>query len=322
MAFSSALQQQHLYYREDKGTPVSATELRFERGAIRTQRAREKRYKPSGRPGQRRQRRASVVILTLLVFIGLFPYLYMLETSLKSNQQFNSSYWAPSFPFHFGNYSQAWTDVAPYLLSSLIVAACTMAGCCTLGSVTGYVLARFHFPGRQVFFGLIAVLLLVPGVATIIPLFIFMRDLNLLNTYPDLIIPQLASQTVLAVVLIKGYIKQVPQSLFDAAAVDGASATTIYRYVVLPLARPVIGTVALMSVISVWSEYFWPELTVTTNSLRTVPVGLQFFQGELTTSYGPLFAGYLIASVPLLLLFVFLSKYFLAGLQGGLVAEK
>jgi multiple sugar transport system permease protein len=223
---------------------------------------------------------------------------------------------------HFSNYAAAWGDVAPYILTSLIVAAATMFGCIALGSVTAFALSRYEFPGRKLFFGLIAVLLMVPNIASIIPLFILVRDLGLLNTYPDLIIPQLTSQTIFAVVVMKTYVDQLPEELFDAAKMDGASATRTYWSIMMPLAKPIIGTVALFSVISVWSDYFWPELTIVTNSLRTVPVGVQFFQGEVTTSYGPLFAGYLIASVPLLLLFIFLSRNFLAGIQGGLVAER
>jgi ABC-type glycerol-3-phosphate transport system permease component len=261
-------------------------------------------------------------ILSCLAFVGLFPYLYMLETSLKSNSQFNSNEATPTWPFHFGNFVTAWGDVAPYLVASLIVAAAAMVGCIALGSVTGYVLARYHFPGRNLFFGLIALLLMVPNIASLIPLFVLMRNLGLLNSYPDLIIPQLTAQTVFAVVLMKTYIEQLPDELFDAAHVDGASAARTYWSIMLPLARPIIGTVALFGVISVWSDYFWPELTIVTNSLRTVPVGVQFFQGELTTAYGPLFAGYLIASVPLLILFVVLAKNFLAGIQGGLAVDR
>jgi ABC-type glycerol-3-phosphate transport system permease component len=304
---------------------MALTELNMDRSANRSLSGRRDQTKTAKVRTPKRTRRADRIaasILTVFVVVGLFPYLYMVETSLKSNRQFNNSYWAPSFPLHFGNYGSAWTNVSPYILTSLIVAAATMAGCVLLGSVTAFVLARFEFPGRRVFFGFIAVLLMVPSIATIIPLFTFMESLHLLNSYLDLIIPQVAGQTVLAVVLMKTFIEQIPQSLFDAAAVDGASSGRMYWNIMLPLARPIIGTVALLSVIAVWSEYFWPELTITTNSLRTVPVGLQFFQGELTTSYGPLFAGYLIASAPLLILFIFLSKYFLAGLQGGLVAEK
>jgi ABC-type glycerol-3-phosphate transport system permease component len=184
------------------------------------------------------------------------------------------------------------------------------------------VLARYRFPGRSFFFGLIALLLMVPNIASLIPLFVLMRDLRLLNSYPDLIIPQLTTQTVFSVVLMKTYIEHLPEELFDAAQIDGASPARTYWSITLPLARPIIGTVALFSVISVWSDYFWPELTIVTNSLRTVPVGVQFFQGELTTSYGPLFAGYLIASAPLLILFVALARNFLAGIQGGLAVDR
>ncbi len=264
----------------------------------------------------------AAAILLCLGFVGIFPYLFMLETSVKSNSQFNGNEATPTWPFHFGNFATAWGDVAPYLLSSLIVAASTMVGCIALGSITGFVLSRYRFPGRNLCFGLIAMLLLVPNIASLIPLFVLMRNLGLLNSYPDLIIPQLTAQTVFAVVLMKTYIDQLPNELFDAAHIDGASAARTYWSITLPLAKPIIATVALFSVISVWSDYFWPELTIVTNSLRTVPVGVQFFQGELTTSYGPLFAGYLIASVPLLILFVAFSKNFLAGIQGGLAVDR
>jgi ABC-type glycerol-3-phosphate transport system permease component len=265
---------------------------------------------------------AAAAVLSCLAFVGLFPYLYMLETAFKSNSQFNRNEATPTLPFHFGNFATAWREVAPYLLSSIIVAACAMFGCILLGSVSGFVLARYHFPGRNVLFGLIALLLLVPNLASLIPLFVLMRDLGLLNSYPDLIIPQLTTQTVFSVVLMKTYIEQLPEELFDAADIDGATPARTYWSVTLPLARPIIATVALFSVISVWSDYFWPELTIVKNSLRTVPVGAQFFQGQLTTSYGPLFAGYLIASVPLLILFLALTKNFLAGIQGGLAVDR
>ena len=261
-------------------------------------------------------------ILACLAFVGLFPYLYMLETAVKSNSQFINNEATPTWPLHLGNFVTAWGDVAPYLISSLVVAACTMFGCILLGSLSGFVLARYRFPGRNILFGLIALLLTVPNIASLIPLFVLMRDLKLLNTYPDLIIPQLTTQTIFSVVLMKTYIEGLPKELFDAAQVDGASGARVYWSIILPLAKPIIGTVALFSVISVWSDYFWPELTIVTNSLRTVPVGVQFFQGELTTSYGPLFAGYLIASAPLLILFVALARNFLAGIQGGLAMER
>ena len=160
----------------------------------------------------------------------------MLETAFKSNSQFNGNETTPTLPLHFGNFATAWREVAPYLLSSVIVAACAMFGCILLGSVSGFVLARYRFPGRNLFFGLIAVLLMVPNTASLIPLFVLMRDLHLLNTYPDLIIPQLTTQTVFSVVLMKTYIEHLPEELFEAAHVDGASPARAYWSITLPLA--------------------------------------------------------------------------------------
>lgn len=276
---------------------------------------------PSRRRGGRRQRRVNRVVsavLVVLVLIGLFPYLFMLFTSFKNNQQFNVSYWAPTVPLHLGNYTTAWNQIKPYFLTSVIVAAAATAGSVILATTTSFVLARYRFPGRNLLFGLIAVLMMVPGIASLIPLFVLVRNLHLLNTRLVLILPALAGGVILATVLIKTFIEGLPHELFEAAEMDGASGPRMFFSIMLPLSRPIIGTVALVNVIGVWSEYFWPELTVTTNSLRTIPVGLQFFQGQNATDWGPMFAGFVLASLPLLFLFTFLSKYFLSGLQGGI----
>jgi ABC-type glycerol-3-phosphate transport system permease component len=159
---------------------------------------------------------------------------------------------------------------------------------------------------------------MVPSIASLIPLFLMMRDFHLLNTFAVLILPQIATGAVLGTVLMKTYIEGIPQTIFDAAQIDGAGPVRLFRSVMLPLSLPVIGTVSLVTVQGVWNDFFWPLLTVSDNSLRTVSVGLLFFQGQTATDFGPMFAGYLLASVPLLILFVFFSRYFLAGVQGGL----
>jgi len=274
-----------------------------------------------GRNRRNRRNRVNLVVGALLsgcVLVALFPYLFMVLTSFKTNGQFYRSYWAPTFPLHLGNYLTAWNEIEPYFVTSVTVAAAATLGAVVLATMASFVLARYRFYGRNLFFGLIAGLMMVPGIASLIPLFVLMKNLHLLNTLPVLILPALSGGVILAVILIKTFIQQLPQELFEAAQMDGASGPRIFRSIMLPLARPIIGTVALMNVIGVWSEYFWPELTVTTNSLRTIPVGLQFFQGQNSTDYGPMFAGFVLASLPLLVLFIFLSKYFLAGLQGGI----
>jgi ABC-type glycerol-3-phosphate transport system permease component len=256
--------------------------------------------------------------LSVIVFVGLFPFLFMLVTSFKTNQQYYESWWLPTLPLHVENYARAWAQVEPYFVTSLIVASVSIVGSIGLCSVAAFVFARYRFLGRNLLFGLVAALLMVPGIASLIPTFVLMRDLGLLNTRIVLAIPHVVGGAVLGTLLMKTFVEQLPQELFDAARVDGAGGPRMFASITLPLSLPVIGTIALVTVIGVWNDFFWPLLTVTDNELRTVSAGLQFFQTQNATEYGPLFAGYAIASVPLLLLFVFLSKYFLAGLQGGL----
>jgi ABC-type glycerol-3-phosphate transport system permease component len=256
-------------------------------------------------------------VLIALVAVSLAPYLFMVVTSLKTNQQFADSFWQISFPLHLENYSVAWNQVSPYLFNTALVAVVSVVLILLVGSISGFVLARYRFGGRKFIFGAVLVLMMVPGLANLIPLFIIMKDLGLLNTYIVLIIPYTAGGVVLGTILIRNLVEGIPQTIFDAARIDGASGARMYRSIMLPLSLPVLGTISLLTVSEVWNDFFWPLLVISDDNLRTVSVGLQFFQGQNVTDYGPLMAGYLIASLPLVLLFVFLSKYFLAGVQGG-----
>lgn len=260
------------------------------------------------------------VLLSILVFVGLFPFLFMFVASFKTNQQFYSSYWAPAWPLHLGNYGRAWRQIQPYFITTVLVALGAIVGTLLLATTAGFVFARYSFPGRKLLFALVAALLMVPSIASLIPLFVLMQDLGLLNTRTVLVLPQITGNVVLGTILIKTFTEGIPQELFDAARVDGADGVRVFRSVMVPLSLPVLGTVTLITVINVWNDFFWPLLTVTQNNKRTISPGLSFFQGQNVTSFGPLFAGYTLASIPLLLLFTFLSKYFLAGIQGGVPA--
>ncbi|MGX5681919.1 carbohydrate ABC transporter permease [Schumannella luteola] len=260
----------------------------------------------------------AIAVLSILALLGLFPYLFMLLTSFKTNEQFYDNFWGISLPLNVDNYLVAWNQVSPYLVTSIVVAAASTLGTIALGATSAYVIARYRFLGRNVVFAFVAVLMMIPNIASIIPLFVLVKDLGMLNTYWVLIVPQIAGGLVLAIILMKTFFEGVPQELFDAAKLDGANGVRLFWSIMLPLSYPIIGTVALMTVISVWNDFFWPLLTISENALRTVPVGLAFFQGQNSTQWGPLFAGYAISSLPVLLLFTFLSKWFLAGLQGGI----
>lgn len=292
---------------------VSEATLLAEQPMTVDERSPVRRRRRKGRAGQA----MAGLVLSGLVFVSLFPFLFMFVTSFKTNKEFYDSYWIPTWPLHWANYATAWRQIQPYFTTTVIVAAISIGGILLLATTAAFVFARYDFFGRKVLFGLIACLLMVPGISSLIPLFILTRDLGILNTRIVLVIPHLAGGTVLATILIKTFVEGIPQELFDAARVDGAGGPRMFGSVMLPISLPVIGTVALVIVIGVWNDFFWPLLTVTDNDLRTISVGLSFFQGQNATQWGPLFAGYTLASIPLLLLFTFLSKYFLAGIQGG-----
>lgn len=280
--------------------------------------------KPLGRPRQTRvkiEQTSLVLILSLMAFLGLFPYIFMVLTSFKNNQQIVDSYWGLPIPIHFENYIAAWDQTKYYFLTTFTVVGATVAAVLLLGLLSGFIFARFSFLGRNFLFTMVGLLLMVPSIAALIPLFVLSKDLKMLNTIWVLIIPSIAGNAVLAVILFKNFIEAIQQELFDAAQVFGASSPQIFRYIVAPLSFPIIGTVSLLTMINVWNDFFWPLLTVTDDKLRTVAIGIQFFQGQNATDYGGLMAGYTLASLPLLVLFTFLSKYFLAGISGGLTAS-
>ncbi|WP_205835078.1 carbohydrate ABC transporter permease [Microbacterium salsuginis] len=270
------------------------------------------------RPRRRRMQIGINLALSAIVFVAFFPYIFMLLTSFKSKEQFAEQYWLPAWPLNLENYAKAFEQVAPYLLMTFLVAAVSVVGILFLSLLSGYVLARFTFPGRQFFFLMVVALLMVPSIAALIPRFVLARDLGMLNTFPVLVIPYIAAGVVLGTILMKTFIEGIPQELFDAARMDGAGQGRLFFSIMLPLSLPVVGTVALINLIAVWNDFFWPLLTITQNSLKTISVGLLFFQGQSGTDFGAMFAGYMLASLPLLILFTFFSKYFLAGIQGGL----
>jgi ABC-type glycerol-3-phosphate transport system permease component len=270
-------------------------------------------------PIRREKRQIGVIaILCVIVLVAFFPYVFMLVASFKSPAQFAEQYWFPSWPLHLENYASAFQQVAPYLLTTFSVAAISVVGIIFLSLLSGYVLARFSFPGRQFFFLMVVALLMIPNIAALIPRFVLARDLGMLNTFPVLVIPYVAGGIVLGTILMKTFIEGIPQELFDAARLDGAGQGRLFFSVMLPLSLPVVGTVALINLIGIWNDFFWPLLTITQSNLKTISVGLLFFQGQSGTNFGALFAGYVLASLPLLILFTLFSKYFLAGIQGGL----
>ena len=265
--------------------------------------------------------------LIVMLLFAFFPFVFMLYTSLKSQDAITHSFWTPptrAEDFEAGrNYRLAWNVVAPYVKNSLLVTVASVTGVLFVAVLAAYAFARFDFPGRQVFFFMIIVLLMVPGVLTLIASFMWVKalfwsdKLNLIDSYWVLILPPIASAQVGAIFLCRGFFASLPKGLFEATKIDGASDLQIIWHIVIPLSKPILGTVAIINIIGMWNSFLWPLLTVGDSRLYTIAIGLRYFQGEYATHYGPMFAGYVIASVPLIALFLMTMRHFIAGLTSG-----
>ena len=256
-------------------------------------------------------------VLVAFGVVTFFPLVLVVITSLKSNTQFYHNFWLPELPFQFGNYTSAFRIIWRYILNSVIYSGSTICLIAAIASVTGYVFARFRFPFKTPLFLGFITLIMVPGVLTLAPRFVLVRDLGMVNTPFALISVWVSGGLVLSTWLMRSYFEGLPQELFDAAYVDGAAEWQVFVYVSIPLARPMIATVAMTTLISSWNDLIWPLVTITDKSQMPLAQGLMQFSSDFETDWGTLFAGYVISSVPLLCVFAVAMRQFISGLTSG-----
>jgi multiple sugar transport system permease protein len=267
---------------------------------------------------QRRTLHAALhVMLVLLSLIYVIPFLWMLSTSLKlSGREITfPPQWIPN-PVVWSNYVKAVT-VVPMLsfLQNTLVVTITATGCGVLtASLAGYAFARLRFPGRDKLFALCLTALMLPGIVTLIPEFLIFRQAGLLDTLWPLIIPWSLGGSAFAVFLFRQYALTIPIDLDEAARVDGAGALRIWWAIMLPLARPVLATLAILSVIYHWNEFLRPLVYIHSPTLRTLAIGLALFKSEYLVEWNLMMAASTLMLLPILVLFFVAQRYFVQGI--------
>ncbi len=216
-------------------------------------------------------------------------------------------------------YRYAWSVLRPYMLNSFIVSITTMLGVVLVGSITAYVLARYRFPGHRALFLAVISFMMIPGILTLVPSFLWMKTLGLLNSYWVLILPMMAGGQVMAIFLFKSFFDGLPQELFESARLDGASHFHQYWHIVLPLSKQVMAVVIIVNLLGTWNSFLWPFIVNSNSSYFTVAQGLYVMsqQGQVTANQSTMFAAYVLASLPLLVLFIYATKPFMAGVTSG-----
>jgi multiple sugar transport system permease protein len=202
--------------------------------------------------------------------------------------------------------------IGTFFLNSVVVAVFTVLGNLLFCSMVGYALAKMDFPGKRFLFLLVMVMLMVPGVVTFVPLFVMVSKLGLVSTYPALILPFLAAP--MGVFLMRQFIMGIPDSLIEAARIDGAGELRTFLRIVMPLCGPPLATLGILTFLGSWNNFLWPLVVAQTEDMYTLPVALSLYStGQNATDYGLLLAGSVLVITPIILLFVSLQRYFIQG---------
>ncbi|NGP45937.1 carbohydrate ABC transporter permease [Bacillaceae bacterium SIJ1] len=243
------------------------------------------------------------------------PFLWMISTSFKS---FAESMQVPPtiFPneFQLDNYARVFQqfDFLQYFMNTLIVTVGRTVGQLILCSMAAYAFARLYFPFKNVIFVAILSVLMVPSQIVMIPTFVIMREFGWIDTFAALIVPGIFS--AFGVFLLRQFFMAIPRELDEAAKIDGCSYPGIFWRIILPLSRPALVALAIFTVLASWNDFLWPLIVTSSDSMRVLSIGIANFQGQYATEYPLLMAGALLATLPMILIFVFLQRYFIAGI--------
>lgn len=275
-------------------------------------------------PARRKARFSPGMLVTYVVLIILFvfavaPLLLAWFTAFKTSSEVLAHPFRPPTSPTLDNVREAWTvgRFNVYFKNSLIISLVDVAGMLVVATLAGYALGRLQFPGKRLLLLVLLVGMTVPVSAILIPLYMRMRDFHLLDTYGSVIIADIALAAPIFVFVMRAFFKDLPRELEDAARLDGASEFQVFWQVMLPLAKPGLITVALLEFLWSWNDLLLPLVFLVTDDLRTLPVGMLFYQGKFTVDYGLMCAGVLILSLPITILFLIFQRNFVQGLTSG-----
>ena len=256
----------------------------------------------------------AVLAIGMLVVVG--PFLWMALSSLKPEGEIRSvpPTWLPE-TFTLENYRELFSrlDFPTYFINSVLVASLVTAGSLLFCSAVGYALAKLRFPGKKALFLVVLGMLMVPGMVLFVPQFVLVSNLGLTNTYGGLVLPFLAGP--FGVFLMRQFLLSIPDDLIEAARVDGAGEWRIFLQVILPLCRPALATLGILTFLASWNNFLWPLVVATTEDKYTLPVALALYSvGQNRTDFGLLLAGAVVVVVPVLIVFLMLQRHFLRGI--------
>lgn len=261
----------------------------------------------------------TTVVLTFFLILTVIPIYVMIVNSFKTqNQLLDNVLWF-SFPLYFRNYVDAFNRIFPYIWNSVTISVVSTVGITLIAALTGYAFGHFNFKGKNFLFTLIIINMMIPSVLTLVPSYLVVVKLKIYNTQFALLLPYLATGSIMGIYLVRGFVEQLPKTVFEAAKIDGINEYQCFVYIAMPLIKTILTTVSILALLNVWNDIVWPMLVLDSDNIQTIPLGLLEFNQQQGANKGALFAGYILASIPLLIYFMLNLRSFMDSLVEGAI---
>ena len=261
------------------------------------------------------------LIMLLFSFSCIFPILWLLSSSLKTQQEFAQSSMALPSALNLKNYISVFTEtnMLRYIVNSLRNTVLSVGLIIIMAFTAAYVLSRYKFKGRNFIYNYFIIGMLIPIHALLVPMYVQFKQAGLTNHWYTLLLPYIAFGLPISIMLIESYTSAVPKELEEAAAIDGSGFFMTIFKIIFPLTGPILATVAIIQFFAVWNEFSFALILVSKETLRTVPVGLTMFKGAYTIDYPRMMAGILVTMFPVMLLYFIFSRRIIESMVAGAV---
>lgn len=266
----------------------------------------------------------SLLILGCLLFFAFVPMFLMCSMSLRRTVDIYTDFWALPFPAHWGNYGNALATLVRPTFNSLFIGTTSVMGILVLSTLSGYAFARLRFYGKEFLFGLILILMMVPGMLLLTPNYILAMKLGLRDSYWGLWLFYVSGGQIVGIFLMRSFFQALPEELFESARMDGATELRCIWHIAIPLSRPIMVTVAITTILGLYSDIIWPMLIINDNDKETLMQALIRFnpasqESTKLTDLGVVAAGYVFATIPIMIIFWFGMKTYMQGILSGAV---
>lgn len=260
------------------------------------------------------------IIMLMIMIFAFVPMFVMLFMSFKSSYEIYNDFFAFPSQLLWSNYVGAFSKLSQSMANTLATISVAVVFTLIVAAMSGYVFATMEFPGKEFLYLVVLALMMIPGILSLAPNYSLIQQYGLFNTRWALILPWVSGGQILGIILCRNYFEGLQKELFEAARIEGCGEIGALIRIAVPLSKPILSTVAVMKLVDYYNDFIWPMMVIQSNTKQVITVAVRVFTSAVSASdYGSMFAGYVIATLPLFILFMFTSRLYMEGMTAGAV---